>query len=387
VIMVQSKKEGIYKVKTGMIKRFVTGLAILATLMLLGWICWKTYQAGNLGFSGKTLWDWMELLVVPAILALLVFLLNKSQKDTELKIADMRRTEERVAAEQRAAIDRELEKDRQRQKSLEDYLDRMTDLLLENGLRVSSASDEIRSIARTRTLTILRGLDGYRRSQLLQFLYESNLIGKISEPEIEIIKPILDLSFADLSELNFAFGNLCGVSLPKANLRTSNFHASNLVGANFYHADLDDSDFSWAKLMGANLCAGLIRVNLSSANLEKAILKQANLTGARLWHTTFKGANLQFANFLLKNPYFRDKSNLEPATLMNVDFTDADLKNAIISATQLLGARSLSGAVMPNGQLFDEWKKTHSLRDMANIEANSDSFEGIDLYDEDGNSH
>jgi len=77
-------------------------------------------------------------------------LLNKSQKDTELKIAEMRRAEERESAEQRANVDKEIERDRQQQKALEDYLDRMTDLLLKNRLRESSPSDEIRSIARTR---------------------------------------------------------------------------------------------------------------------------------------------------------------------------------------------------------------------------------------------
>jgi len=80
-------------------------------------------------------------------------LLNKSQKDTELKIAEMRRAEERESAEQRANVDKEIERDRQQQKALEDYLDRVTDLLLKNRLRESSPSDEIRSIARTRAGT------------------------------------------------------------------------------------------------------------------------------------------------------------------------------------------------------------------------------------------
>jgi hypothetical protein len=50
----------------------------------------------------------MELLVVPTMLAFLVFLFNKLQKDTELKIAELRRNEEIKAAEQRANFDREM---------------------------------------------------------------------------------------------------------------------------------------------------------------------------------------------------------------------------------------------------------------------------------------
>lgn len=342
-------------------------LVILITLLV--WIIWKTYQADNLGFDNKTLWDWMELLVVPAILAFLAYLLNKSQKDTELRIAEIRRTEEREAAEERAKVDRDIEKNRQQQKALEDYLDRMTELLLQANLRKSLPTDEIRSIARTRTLTILRNFNGVRKSQLIQFLYESALIGKITENGA--FEEIIDLSFADLQYIELAYGKLDGINLPKTNVRNSNFEYASLIGANFYLSDLDDSNFSYAKLMGANLHAGLKRVNLVGANLEKANLKSATLYGAKLWHTTFKGANLQHANFIFKNLFLRDKSNLEPATLMNVDFSDADLTNALISSNQLLGARSLSNTILPNGKVFEEWRKTHSLKDNNNFEADN----------------
>ena len=310
----------------------------------------------------------VESLVVPIILALLVYLLNKSQKDTELKIAEMRRIEERESADQRAKVDKEIEKDRQRQKALEDYLDRMTELLLENKLRKSLPSDEIRSIARTRTLTILRDLDGIRKSQLIQFLYESSLIGKIIENKF--IEPILDLSFADLRGLDLEHGNLSGISLPKANLRNSNFYFANLIGANFYNADLDDSNFSWAQLTGSNLRAGLKRVNFVSTNLDNANLVNADLIGAKIWYTTFKGANLQHANFMFKDKYsLKDATNLEPATLMGVDFTGADLTESLISSKQLLGARSLSEAILPNGQVFEKWEEDHNLKDDKNFEA------------------
>jgi len=350
--MDQIQKNNIQKNRkvTSTRKRLTTILVSVATIAFLSWIVWKTYQADNLGFKDKTLWNWMELLVVPAVLALIVFLLNKSQKDTELKIAELRRIEDRESAEQRANVDREIERDRQRQKALEDYLDRMTELLLENKLRESLPSDEIRSIARTRTHTILQGLDGARKSQLIQFLYESSLIGKISEQGV--IKPIIDLSFANLQNVEIKYGKLDGIDLSKANLRNTNFEAASLIGANFYSADLDDSDFSWAKLMGANLHAGIRRVNFSSANLEKANLKSADLCGARLWHPNLKGASLQYANFMFKNPFLRDEDNIESATLMNVDFTDADLTKALISSKQLLDARSLLGTILPNGKKF-----------------------------------
>ena len=363
----KDKLQQVTRVPTLRTKRFAAILVIIAFLSTLSWIIWKTHQAGNLGFNNKTLWDWMELLVVPFVLALLVFLLNKSQKDTEFKIAEIRRIEDRESAEQRANVDRGIERDRQQQKALEDYLDRMTDLLLKNKLRVSLPSDEIRSIARTRTLTILRSLDGARKSQLIQFLYESSLIGKIYEQGN--FETVIDLSFANLQDVELKYTKLDGIDLSKANLRNTDFEMASLIGASFYLADLDDSNLSYTKLMGANLHAGLNRVDFAGANLEKANLKNANLCGARLLHTNFKGANLQNANLMFKNRYLRDEANLEPATLMNVDFSGANLKNALISSKQLLGAMSLSGAILPNGQVFEEWKKTHSLRDEGNFKA------------------
>ena len=357
-----------HKVKTkGRISNI--NIVVVVVITFLGWVIWKTYQAGNLGFSGKTLWDWLGLIGVPAIIALLVFALNKSQKDTEIKIAEARRIEDSKTAEQRENFERELEKDRQRQKSLDDYLDRMTDLLLTHKLS-GEPSNEARSIARTRTLTILKDLDGTRKSQLIQFLYESSLIGKFSEEGI--IEAIIDLSFADLQGIEFTYGGLDGVNFSKSNVRNTNFEMASLIGANFYLADLDDSNFSWTKLMGANLHAGLRRVNFASANLTKANLKSANLSGARLWHTNFTNANLQYANFMFRNQYsIKDEANLEPASLMNVDFTKADLTKALISTIQLRAARSLSNTIMPNGQVFEEWKKTNSLRNDVNFEADT----------------
>ena len=125
----------------------------------------------------------MQLLVVPAVLALLVFWLNKSQKDTELKIAEMRRIEEREFAEQRANVDREIErKISQQQKALEDYLDRMTDLSAEEQITESSPSDEIRSIVGKNQN--ISNTAKFRwsacKSQLIQFLYELSLIGRLN---------------------------------------------------------------------------------------------------------------------------------------------------------------------------------------------------------------
>ena len=54
---------------------------------------------------------------------------------------------------------------------MKDYLDQMTELLLTRGLRTSLVGDEVRSVARARTLTALRGVAGERKATIVRFLY------------------------------------------------------------------------------------------------------------------------------------------------------------------------------------------------------------------------
>jgi hypothetical protein len=66
---------------------------------------------------------WMELLLVPAALGAAGFWFARVQKQTELEIAERERTS-----------DREIALERQQQQTLENYLDRMKELLLDRNL-------------------------------------------------------------------------------------------------------------------------------------------------------------------------------------------------------------------------------------------------------------
>jgi hypothetical protein len=50
-------------------------------------------------------------------------------------------------------------------------------------LNRSEKDPEIRLVARARTLTVLRGLDENRKGQVVRFLHEVELIGKIEMEE------------------------------------------------------------------------------------------------------------------------------------------------------------------------------------------------------------
>src|SRR5574338_1358718 len=58
----------------------------------------ETVRAKNTGFETKTLWDWMDLLIVPFVLAIGAVLINLSEKNREHLIAENRVREDRQLA-------------------------------------------------------------------------------------------------------------------------------------------------------------------------------------------------------------------------------------------------------------------------------------------------
>jgi hypothetical protein len=106
---------------------------------------------------GKTLWDWLQLLIIPAVLAVGGFIINLTISRGEQE-----------ATKQRAKFEREVAEDNQREAALQAYIDKMSELLLEKKLRDSKPEDEARTIARVRTLTVLSRLDGERKRSVLQ---------------------------------------------------------------------------------------------------------------------------------------------------------------------------------------------------------------------------
>ena len=171
-----------------------------------------TDSTGKYYYRAKTLWDLVELLIVPIVLAIGAWWLNKSERENE----------------------REIAQDNRNQATLEAYFDRMTELFLEKGLQESKEGDTVRSIARTRTLAVLRSVDGKRKRQVLLFLRETKLIG---------LQSTISLMWANLSE-----AELNRVNLPEVNLHRAYLLKTNLVNAILIGANLSMTDLRWANL-------------------------------------------------------------------------------------------------------------------------------------------
>jgi uncharacterized protein YjbI with pentapeptide repeats len=264
---------------------------------------------------GITLWEWVKLLIVPAVIAGGGIWFNRQQRLRELEIAEQRAQDEALQA----------------------YLDQMSQMLTdkEQPLHRAHPGDHLSVVARARTLSALPRLDGVRKLSILQFLYESRLIAKD--------RIVLDLKGADLSGAEVSGASIIDVRLILADLSEADRRGRlNLSRAHLSEADLSRVNLSGADLSGANLIgADLIGADLSGANLSKARLMWADLSKAKL-----------------------HRAILSEAILVWPNLSGADLSGAVGITNEKLAAqsKSLRDATMLDGQKYEEWLRDKEAR-------------------------
>ena len=279
-------RDAISRYYWGLVRRrtFVV-LATIAVAAGLLWLIRVGYSYEWTGFNSyvnargdtmraKTLWDWLELLIVPTVLAVGALLFNRAERRAGRELADKRAQQDWDLASQRA-----------REVALQSYLDKMTELLLENELRGSTRDSEVRVIARARTLTALSTLDRGRKALLLWFLIEAGLVTG-GEAVIDLTGADLDgvdLFGAGFGRTNLSRTNLRGAILGQTDLTRATLRDANLLGADLRGADLSGADLSGADLSMADLTgANLLGVDLTKANLEQAKVTDQQLRGTEL---------------------------------------------------------------------------------------------------------
>jgi hypothetical protein len=180
------------------------------------------------------------------------------------------------------------------QTTLDNYLNDISDLVLNHNLTSAAPDSAITAIAIARTATTVRYLDGASKGLLVRFLWEAGLILRPN--------PTLHLYQVDLSGTDFQNANLYRVYLSPLSLSGANFSGAQLEGAYlrkdvFIQASLKNADLAcWTRELCTNLTgAYLIRADLVGANLRGADLRGADLDGANLSGANLAGANLHGA--------------------------------------------------------------------------------------------
>ena len=278
----------------------------------------KVNYTATVSQPGKSLWDWLMLLgvlAIPVVVGLGAVWYTGQQE----KVRDSEKT------------------DIQRETALQEYITKMSELLLHEKLLDPSKTsiDQTRQLARARTLMALRRLDSNRKGILLQFLYDTGLIS-IGTPIIDLSTPAESVDITAVADLilvaNLSEANLRDAYLPRAKLSGINLRKANLRRATLIGADLSAADLSEADLHGANLSgASLNTTKLFEANLSKANLTGANLRAAKISGADLRGANLTSATGITSDEL---EKNSKPAK----EVIEEQKKN-----------KSLEGTTMPDG--------------------------------------
>ncbi len=283
----------------------------------------------------KTLWDWLQLFLVPLVLAIVAFAFNAGQ----------------------AAANDQLEQQSAQEQVVNTYLDQMSNLVLQYHLHGSQPGDPIRAIAQALTLTALSRLDSDHKNIIILFLYRADLLKyhyylhnetdcgdpNVLKQQFHNEQPIITLSQ----------GNIDGVTISNLGLQCIDLHNMSLEGSNFSTSDLNradlglslatDANFSYASMVGASL----YYLDLENANLQGAILEYANMEGICLSHAQLAGADLRYAdlrvhahavNYATLFCGQHDNSTRTPANLSDAVLSQADLTGADLSQADLTGA-------------------------------------------------
>ena|SRR5215203_79330 len=203
----------------------VTILVVLAYgyLVMPGWV----------GVAGKSFWDYLVFLVPLGISVQLAL------------FASMQSSDRARIEEERAHRQHTIEEEKAQESAVQTYLDQLASLVAQSGSHTLQESAEVRPLVTARTRMLLNQVDGYRKKNVLQFLYEGRLIQ--GNP------PTVSLRGADLREVNLGYVDLSSANLSGANLQRADLTGANLTGARLMDADLKDA-------------------NLKDANLERTIM-------------------------------------------------------------------------------------------------------------------
>jgi uncharacterized protein YjbI with pentapeptide repeats len=272
--------------------KLLLGIALLILILLVGELIYGIFNPnqtpawlgtraienkdGTLVSPAKTLWDLVDLLIMPLVLAMAAFLFNRAeQQRTEL------RAEERVQEE-----------------TLDQYIEQMSKLMLEQKLLESSGDMAVRTVARTLTRVTLFNVNSKRKSTILRFLKEAGLINDKNS--------IVSLAGTDFRNTNLHGSRLQRLNLANVNFIGAVFDEASLAGTNLMHANCSQASLRSADLQKANLQ----EVNFSGADLSQANLDEAKLVKSNLRGAILKGAKLRgdLTGIKMENAKYDDRT-------------------------------------------------------------------------------
>jgi hypothetical protein len=228
--------------------------------------------------GARTVWEWLTILTISAVIAgaALIFTTRQAHQQEELQVQQANDA------------------------ALQAYLEDMGTFVLEKDLRGADENDDVRLLARARTLAVLDAVSGARKVRVLEFMFETELLQFRSHDR----PPVISLKFADLRETRLVKRSI-----------------------------LSNTDLDRAELMDAKL----IDAKLINATLTKADLRGANLSGTDLYGANLSGADLRGAKSWTEEQ-LREAESLQGATMPD--------------------SQTLKSEDNPDGPTLKEWLKS-----------------------------
>ncbi|MBD2308628.1 pentapeptide repeat-containing protein [Chroococcidiopsis sp. FACHB-1243] len=383
-------------------------IALLITGGVLGLVAGRImaflYKFKWSGFQDKQLWDWMQLLILPILVATGSFLIGNQVDRREAKQTDLRKQQEilRLYFDQMKTYT-----DRPYVRSLLRKLTEIrgeivfTDRQLEEIEKIQINANPDLQTVKSLTYTILKELDSERKSQVFRYLYDIGLIRleipstgnkKIGEKEVKCTRPsrtvgnkyvfesAIQLENAnfegvDLSKRNLTKANFCKMRLNQANLSESNLTLANINGADLTRVNLDWAKFTDIEFDYVGDIDWKYRLVMMLHEDPKVLkrLKKDPKTVERL-----QAENSENSKSLTINNFFYNRKDLSKTNLQNLDFSDADLRDFNLENSNLSSAK-LAGADLSQANLKDAILDRVNINDAKGLESAKGLSEKLQL--------
>ena len=296
------------------------------------------------GLKGKTLWNWLDLLIAPAIISLIAVGLTVGWSLFDRQQAS------------------KLEATRYHQRLVREYINSVKVLLLdeyhhEEYKKPEILPKDVENFIKSKTATTIKALKDSpeQRKRLIDFLRRVEVgFAPLLNRDFQIMpQDICDQKVTTKTKEYSHF--LCGINLDKANLNESQldhsiFQYAKFREVSFKKANLDSSHLQHAFLQEAHLQnTSLQNSDLAGAKLKDAKLKDAKLKDAKLKDADLKGVNLRGADLTRAN---LGGADLKDADLTGADLTKANLRGAKLDHVKFDSQTKLEGSLF-NSSTFD----------------------------------
>lgn len=377
------------------------------------WTGFGPYDEATQGPRSKTLWDWLELLIVPTALGVGAVIFQYLENRRE----------------------RQWREELNQQRIFDEYMDDISKVLSQQALDELVDDHKKRLLLSAQTASVLNRLLLERKLAILQFLHQANLI-TVRRPwvtdseERKSGRSIITLRNAILNNVDLtAVGRyelIYNIDLSESNLRSANMNNTRISDCflqeaeltrinlqeseidkhcSFHNANMEGANLSYSRISGAGFLGCILRTaDLRHANIEEAYFGDADLTrikaqNAIIKNSDFRRADCTEAKFIgadMENAHLQEtifksadlsRANLVNAMLTVPDFSDANLKEANLSNSEVWVPSFLGSTLctMENASL-QHAKLDNALliyTNLKNTKANGATFVQADLSNAD----